>query len=146
MGMTIRSVLGLLLLSILLMASSCPCPDGKTQCGSGCNSMCEDLGSDAKNCGACGHACDAGQKCTGGTCGPACPPGQKLCGSVCIDTSSDPKHCGACGVACGLGFTCESGKCVSACTDPLAPWCWCRQTCMAKKKCDDYFNNNDCLH
>jgi hypothetical protein len=59
------------------------CPAGESCCVSACFT----LGSDALNCGACGHACATGQAC---------------CGGRCVSTSMDAAHCGACGVACAL--------------------------------------------
>src|SRR5204862_481855 len=41
-----------------------------------CNGTCKDLAGDVNNCGACGHACGAGQGCFNGYC---CPAGTMLC-------------------------------------------------------------------
>jgi hypothetical protein len=42
-----------------------PCENGKVRCLDDC----VDLNNDAKNCGACGTSCKAGETCTLGTCG-----------------------------------------------------------------------------
>ena len=62
-----------------------------------CGEQCVDVGNDPANCGACGHACAAGQPCAGGACGAttsACPPGYVHCTSddECRDVSSDPEQ------------------------------------------------------
>jgi hypothetical protein len=53
---------------------------------------------DPKNCGACGHACAAGEPCNSGVCG--CPSGQVVCNGACVDLQSDDKNCGTCGAVC----------------------------------------------
>ncbi len=47
-----------------LSAGVCACPSGETMCSSGCVNV---HGSDADNCGACGHSCLQGT-CTAGAC------------------------------------------------------------------------------
>jgi hypothetical protein len=45
--------------------------EGGISCGGGltaCNQRCVNLGSDAANCGSCGHACASGQTCASSTC------------------------------------------------------------------------------
>jgi hypothetical protein len=73
-----------------------------------CNELiddgCEiDVLKDAKNCGSCGHVCDAGESCNDGKCG--CPSGQKECPWLfgtkrCVDTQNDDNNCGDCGTVC----------------------------------------------
>jgi hypothetical protein len=46
-----------------------PCVDDAGVSGNCCASTCVHRGSDPTNCGACGHACDAGMSCTQGLCG-----------------------------------------------------------------------------
>ncbi len=61
-----------------------------------CADTCSRLSTDAANCGACGHACAAGQVCTAGAC---------ECGTA--------QNCGALGRTCGTGERCASGDCVA---------------------------------
>ncbi len=77
--------------------------------------FCANLQTDRANCGACGQACAAGQRCIAGACVTECPPTQTLCGAACVDTTVDPAHCGACGHACPGGQTCVAGACSMAC-------------------------------
>jgi hypothetical protein len=87
-------------------------------CADGCES---DLRSDAKNCGQCGHACNANQECLHGTC--ICPDGATRCGDRCVDTDVDIDNCGACGRVCpgasddtaNGGPTCSGGVCGYVC-------------------------------
>lgn len=91
----------------------CGCPKGTVDCGGAC----VDTRSDARNCGACGQACPAGQTCQNGAC--ACPSGTTLCGGACINTSSDAANCGGCGITCLASSpcktaTCSRGRCVES--------------------------------
>ena len=94
--------------------------------GNLCSDGCEtDERTDPKNCGACGHACAAGQDCVQGTC--LCPPGTTRCGNRCVDVDIDPRNCGECGHRCpgpGGGVpgesangspTCSAGRCGYLC-------------------------------
>jgi hypothetical protein len=59
-----------------------------------CGNVCANLNSDPRNCGGCGKACDAGQRCSAGTCG--CPAGTTLCcgGDLgCRKPGQCPKQC-----------------------------------------------------
>ncbi len=86
-------------------------------CGDGCET---DLGSDPKNCGACGNVCGDGQRCVFGSC--QCPAGTVNCGRGCTNVLADPENCGACGSACpgpsnaGGGAACVGGTCSYVCT------------------------------
>jgi hypothetical protein len=68
-----------------------------------CNNLiddgCEiDISDDPANCGACGNACAAGERCIKGRCG--CPPPLTDCHGRCVDTRSDDGNCGACDHEC----------------------------------------------
>jgi hypothetical protein len=90
------------------------CTGGATACGGGC----VDLLRDARNCGACGHACGEVEACTVGTCSATCSVPRMLCGSGadtrCVDTQTDTANCGRCGMACAAGSACAAGACATA--------------------------------
>jgi hypothetical protein len=77
-----------------------------------CDGECVDQ-DDPENCGACGHACGAGEICASGEC--LCdtdPTGQgpiQVCDDACTDTSTDRHNCGGCGIECT--FDCADGQC-----------------------------------
>jgi hypothetical protein len=73
-----------------------------------CGGGCVDPMTDPGNCGSCGHACVAGQICSGGIC---CASGQSNCGGACTDTTTSTTDCGGCGVACAGGQACCNGVC-----------------------------------
>lgn len=85
-------------------------------CGNGCETS---LADDPKNCGACGNACNPGQRCVQGSC--LCPPGLTPCGDDCVDVANDPANCGSCGNPCdgasttGGGPQCKGGECSYVC-------------------------------
>ncbi len=87
-------------------------------CADGCET---DLDDDPKNCGACGHACEANQECLQGAC--ICPAGTTRCGNRCVDVAVDLDNCGACGNSCpGANDatsngtpTCNGGHCGYTC-------------------------------
>lgn len=87
----------------------CACPNHKTRC----NGQCVQLATNAKNCGRCGHACAAGQTCSGGRC--HCPTGETVCAGACVNLTRNHQHCGSCGHACTSNQVCESGACVTPC-------------------------------
>jgi len=91
--------------------ASARCSNGYTSC----SGACVNLRSNAANCGACGHACAAGQVCQRGTCS-GCPSGATACNGTCVNLLTSASNCGSCGNACPSGETCSSGAC--ACPNP----------------------------
>ncbi len=61
-----------------------------------CQGACASLATDPANCGACGHACGAGQNCAASTC-----------------VFGTAQNCGALGRTCATGERCLSGGCVA---------------------------------
>ncbi len=61
-----------------------------------CRGACTSLATDPANCGACGHACGAGQNCAA---------------SACVYGTA--QNCGALGRTCATGERCVSGDCVA---------------------------------
>jgi hypothetical protein len=117
---------------------SCKPPFGdcnKNFCGDGCEL---DLSSDPLNCGACGKACLANQRCENGTC--MCPEGTVDCDGDCVDIAVDPRNCGSCGRKCpgpsarsprssvGGSPACKDGECSYVCFPGFAD-------------CDDWLGN-----
>lgn len=88
-------------------ASTCVCDTGLTACGSTCLNV---LGSDATNCGACGHSCLGGQ-CSAGACQPVTlVAGTSLSGaSVVLDATNVYYNNGAGIYSCPLSGNCGSG-------------------------------------
>ncbi len=86
------------------------CSNGKTLCGASC----VDTSSDGDNCGDCGAACAAGQRCQGGTCtcnGEACAG---CCDGAACRTGDSDELCGTNGAVCEEctgGRSCQSGSC-----------------------------------
>ena len=76
-----------------------------------CGQTCTDLRSDARNCGACGHACQQGESCSGGEC--QCADDRTNCNGTCVDTQSDKNNCGSCGNVCSTCQDCVTGQCVN---------------------------------
>jgi hypothetical protein len=109
--MRTATVLALALaLGLAACATELVCPQGETNC----NGRCAALGSDAGNCGSCGHACASTSICAAGSCA-ACAPDTTRCGDVCAVLAIDPAHCGACGNACGAAQVCTSTGGTTAC-------------------------------
>lgn len=96
-----------------------PCRQPEVACGDGCH----DVLTDVANCGACGHACAALQKCYGGTCSAICPSGTVVCAGACIEPNADRNHCGAtpgcgedggsAGRVCGPYESCFGNQCLA---------------------------------
>jgi hypothetical protein len=78
---------------------------------------------DAKNCGACGKTCGAGEVCSKGACATSCAAGQTQCGASCVNAQTDDANCGSCGTVCAPGQACVGGKCDVTClpTQTLCP-------------------------
>ncbi|HQP38342.1 MAG TPA: MXAN_6577-like cysteine-rich protein, partial [Polyangiaceae bacterium] len=87
------------------------CQSGLTNC----NGMCVNLQTNFANCGACGHACAAGQLCSSGTCQVSCQAGLTNCSGLCVNTLTDNANCGGCSIACGAGKACVNGACSATC-------------------------------
>jgi hypothetical protein len=126
------------------------CDPGFLDCDRDPANGCElDGTTDAKNCGACGRACDPGLSCVAGQCTclqcniphasaacvanqcvfSACNAGWADCNSNLTDgcevhTDADSANCGACGSACPPGKNCSGGQCVTGfCHDIGYPHC-----------------------
>jgi hypothetical protein len=104
-------------------------------CGSTCLAPTALL-TDAKNCGACGVACAAGQTCAAGVCSagtsgcmPACAAGMTCVNGVCQASA-------ACNPACSATQTCQNGTCVdntATCNPACAAGMVCQNgTCVAQ--------------
>ncbi len=87
------------------------CDAGFADCDSNATNGCETTLGTTENCGACGHACGAGEECTGGTCQPVCGAGETNCNGECVDLKTDVSNCGACGHGCQTGQDCLNGTC-----------------------------------
>ncbi len=88
------------------------------KCGPGtvpCQGQCTNLGTDNRNCGACGSKCDDGQGCVAGKCTSACPAGQIICSGTCVDLKTDTQNCGVCSTVCKINEVCAAGKCSANC-------------------------------
>lgn len=97
------------------------CLQGEACCGERCFNV---LG-DARNCGACGRACESGEVCSGGhcACGVDAPAD---CGGQCANLQTDRGHCGACGNRCFFQKTCQKGLC--SCPQKHCSWVGLMQT------------------
>ena len=91
------------------------CPSDERQC----DGVCRALAMDPQNCGACGHACSAGETCSAGQC--LCANGRADCDGACVDLESDPGHCGSCTTACDATQVCTTAAGgATACADSCA--------------------------
>ena len=111
------------------MTASCDltCASGYADCNTNfCGDGCETkLSDDPDNCGACGHKCELGKTCGGGTC--LCPAGTTNCNGTCVDVNVDATNCGGCGITCpgpksasprhpgGGSPACTAGQCSYVC-------------------------------
>lgn len=119
------------------------CQDDYADCDGNPLNGCEAYMVSDTDCGGCGRACAAGQKCAEQFGQPfcACPPGETFCGScpqlcneagcfdlpcqgACFDLTSDVNACGSCDVACNSGPAtipvCSYGTCGKRCPDGRA--------------------------
>lgn len=86
------------------------CDAGATACGT----TCVNLANNEMNCGMCGKACAATEKCLASVCQIVCTAPTTRCGSApgtCVNTNNDEKNCGSCGKTCAAGETCKAGDC-----------------------------------
>lgn len=81
-----------------------------------CSGVCVSITTDNLNCGACGVACSANEKCQVGAC--RCDTGEK-CGDICINTDSHHDNCGGCALACTAAQVCNHGACADGCSAGL---------------------------
>jgi hypothetical protein len=114
------------------------CPAHPDQCGGMCcGQICVEVMSDPQNCGACGHVCDPGQVCMGGSCGcqptgAMCGQGQSCCNQVgCKSLMSDAFNCGTCGNRCGPGGACTNGQCTCGGTMCMSGQVCCNGSCAS---------------
>lgn len=87
------------------------CDTGFADCDAAAQNGCETTLGTEQNCGACGHACGAGETCTGATCQATCGAGETDCNGSCVNLNTDVSNCGACGHACATGQGCLNGTC-----------------------------------
>ncbi|MDC0680585.1 MXAN_6577-like cysteine-rich protein [Sorangium atrum] len=138
-GLRPRSALSsaalLLAAGVVLAASCAESPEASGECADGlsrCNGECVELQANAEHCGACGDACEEGQRCVEGRCGEGgggegggdigsgvgggegCREGQTDCSGRCVNVEIDPRNCGDCDVACAEGRVCADGSCACA--------------------------------
>jgi hypothetical protein len=145
--------------------ASCQCPSdwGDTSFAL-CGGVCTNLWYNEAHCGACGAACDPGEKCLEAHCiaeQPICEQNGQPCGdnvccgweqwgpepwmgnAICLGwwtLRSDPQNCGGCGIVCADGAPCVNGACVVP-TGTCDPACDPGATC-----CDDPVDGiDDCL-
>lgn len=112
-------------------AAALACKPSRADCNKKASDGCEvDTSSNAKNCGACGKACKAGEVCAVGKCDDKCPANLSTCGSSCVDTAISVDHCGGCNKPCAAPSNatalCESSQCTFQCNanyEPCASGC-----------------------
>ena len=94
-----------------------------------CSDRCTSLATDPANCGACGHACGAGESCYAGAC--FCPF-TTTCSDACVDLASDPGNCGVCGYACPGTSVCTTpdGGATTCAASCAAGQTACRRACV----------------
>jgi hypothetical protein len=113
-----------------------------------CQVACVDTAADPANCGGCGQACTATQRCDAGRCFTPCTGAGRLsCNDGCVDTRSDRRNCGGCGQACTATQVCSNGACAAdPCTaasdcvhciqNPACGWCVGTNSCRAQSLSD----------
>lgn len=127
---------------LVCAGGQCACPAGWVDCSQapgapqGIDGYCADLNDDPRNCGACGSACAAGERCANGQCQGTseaqCAPGLTDCNGACVDLASDMNNCGACGVLCESGLVaaeCRAGVCERANCPPGLEYCGAADGC-----------------
>jgi hypothetical protein len=115
--------------SVMPMVEAGTCPNATE-----CNGVCVVTKRDFENCGACGHACKAGEVCVQGGCALQCGGGATKCSGACVSTQSDPANCGSCAYKCGTGLVCNVGKCAATCQQGLTD---CNSACVDLTTDDD---------
>ncbi len=94
------------------------CESGYMDCDSMPSTGCERSVTTVTDCGTCGHACGAGEVCSGGTCMSGCGT-QTNCSGTCANTATDVDHCGTCINRCpdvaNATRACTLGACSSVC-------------------------------
>lgn len=93
------------------------CDAGLASCGTAC----VNLAKDELNCGKCGKACAAGEKCVASACEIVCVAPTTKCGTTCVNTNNDDKNCGACAMPCATSESCRAGACVPPATTVTFP-------------------------
>lgn len=155
-------------------ACALECQAGLVACDVGGSRRCVDPSIDARACGAKGQcssadnasadyrgvACDADERCVGGSC--QCPGQLILCNGACVDPFTSSSACGAAGAcssatpgnanymgeACAAGRRCEAGQCECApglvecngqCIDPRtdAAFCGVNASCTGGDICNE---------
>lgn len=109
--------------------------DGGAADGGTPGAYCARTATDVANCGACGNACAAGERCDTGECVLSCVAGQIACGGKCIDPTNTREFCGAsadctgtnAGKACVSGEVCTAGACAVSCVTGQVK---CGDTCI----------------
>jgi hypothetical protein len=78
---------------------------------------CVDPRFDPNNCGGCGVACGATERCSEGKCAPKCEAPLVECSGKCVDPLHDPSNCGGCDTACVKGEVCTEKGCATECPE-----------------------------
>jgi hypothetical protein len=94
-------------------ADAGPCGPLLVECADECVAFSDD------NCGTCGNACDADERCVSNRC--VCDVGTVACGDRCADLNSSLVDCGACDIACTAPNgtpVCDGGVCRVGSCDP----------------------------
>jgi len=96
------------------------CSTGFANCDMNPANGCEtNTQNDNANCGGCGTACGAGQRCAAGVCVATCAMGQTDCSGTCRNLVNDPDNCATCGTVCARPTNATAfcaGRCAFQCT------------------------------